>query len=207
MVENERRVIVDIELDIERKFDRLWLTEPATCTHLQDGTLRLKFGIRSFLNNFTTKWFHNHQQIPQSQFTKRYAHKVDKIDDENFEIYLDIKRPMLKDNAGAYYCLAQSNLNTLRANFDVNLDDHKPVIEKNPTIELEQEGNSSTLVLTVEYNSEQDVIVQWRHERSGLFIEDSNDSVFEINTQALDTPNTFSTQLRVKVDQILKSII
>jgi hypothetical protein len=198
---------VEYELEVDRKFDKLWLTEPAVCSQLQDGPLRLKFGIRSFLNNFTTKWFHNDQQIPQAQFTKRYTQKVNKVDDENFEIYLDIKRPLLKDNAGTYHCVVHCNLNTIKATFNVTLDDQKPVIVKNPIIELEQEGDSSTLVLTVEYKSEQDVIVQWRHERNGLFIEDGNDSVFEINTKALDIPNTSVTQLRVKVSRFCDFLI
>ncbi|KAI6176478.1 Twitchin isoform X21 [Aphelenchoides bicaudatus] len=198
LVDNKYREIVDYTVKIDRSFERVWLTEPAACVQLDDGTMRMRFGVRSTVNNnFSTKWLHNNEEIPQSQFTRRYTQKVNKLNDSNnFEIYLDIKQPLLKINAGQYHCQVQSKQNTLRALFNIKLDDQKPVIEKDPTIELEDD--SKTLVLTVEYKSKQNVIAQWRHERNGIFIDDGKDDIFEINTRPLDVPTTFVTQLKVK---------
>lgn len=183
-------------MTVSKSFEKLWLTTPAECIQQTNGGLRLKFGIRSFKNNFASKWFHNNKEIPKSKAD--YIQRT-KRNGEQYEIYLDIKHPMLDENAGNYRCVVQSSHNSVRADFLVEIEDKRPSSVKPPTIDIKKEGEDGlVLIMTVEYKSELDATVTWRHKKKGIFTDDG-EQAFSIITKQSDSSNTFRTQFKLNV--------
>lgn len=167
------------------------MTEPAKCIRLPNGLLQLKFGIRS-TSNFTTKWFCNDVELKDSA---QYRQKVDKREADRHSISLTLQKPQLKLNKGTFVCEVQTEHNTLKAHFNIEFEDRKPKILKEPLISLDPENN--TLILAVEYKSELKTTVVWKN-KNGQSIDEKAPKPFLITSKTYKSGNSM-TQLKLKV--------
>jgi hypothetical protein len=100
------------------------------------------------------KWFHDGVEI-----TNEHRQTIEKSENDRHFISLNIQKPNSRQNGGIYTCQVTSEHNTIKALFNLELEDKRPTIVNEPIIELEAKN---TLSLTVEYKSELKSNVIWK---------------------------------------------
>lgn len=173
---------------LDPKFEKCWITSPAEYTRFPNF-LRLRFGIRC-LSKFDVKWSHDGVDI-----TEEHRQTIDKTGKDRYFITLTIQKPTYRQNAGLYVCQVNSEHNSVKAQFNLELDDKRPTVVNEPTIELEIEN---TLILTVEYRSEIKSTVLWKSP-DGQTIDEKSEKSYLITTKCDKATPISTTQLKLIV--------